>query len=785
MDLNIEDLSIDGNFQQNVSKVFGVKENPLNNPREILEQLNESIKDKTNSTSLYGILLNDSDSFIHGLAKLGGLVNILLVNLLALNHPSNETLNSILHSIKVYTKKNIHPLLVCYYSVITNFECHNYTHLHSFLPFITSLQDPETPPLVLLIVIKYLETDRTKTSEIIQEYLSFFDEDLDMEQFLNYTKILEILFPVIPEIIEPIYLADHTKVAILRKSADIQSGKALSPNERLAIISTLKLINSSCVTEQSRTHNSKAYIALLKVGARIKANSEANIEVRLLSTLAIIKLWNFVSLNKEEGISIDDLAENLVEVLMKDDSESQKIAATGKENTVGNNQSGSTGSSLANAVEGLAYLSLNTPIKTNLRNNEDLISKFITLLCHPQESSLNYGLLVILTNLSKLKDSNADTQDKETLKYLKSMSLPNNSNQKTEKDQLGIQLFNKSLLVDHKIVSVVSKLKVHQGESNLLDLFITLIYMLTLNQDKVVKVELVKQGALNVVLNFLVKTSTVDGNTGRTVPINSQSGSAEIASQSDSRLSSLRALAKMLINVSPTLVFNKYDPKTTLPFLVELLGPDYSKLQQDTYLHEMTLLDHFESLLALTNLSTMESVDLKKLIITRTFEAHLNHFIIDSSNGQVQRAAWELIGNMITVPSLLVKFFNIENDKENRKRLILLVKLLNSRDEQLQIVLANLLVNATSEYDMISQILLTTVKDELLDIIIEIFLDQSNRDLLLRVSYLLLNLVFSGVDLTVFSANLELKIAIANVLKSGDREIGEILIEVIKVVKFA
>ena len=80
---------------------------------------------------------------------------------------------------------------------------------------------------------------------------------------------------------------------------------------------------------------------------------------------------------------------------------------------------------------------------------------------------------------------------------------------------------------------------------------------------------------------------------------------------------------------------------------------------------------------------------------------------IDSDAPNVQRATWELLSNLVSEPTILVYFFNVEKPA-NLQRLDLMVKMLNSSDEKLQTAVAGLMANAASEFQMVSQIILQT-----------------------------------------------------------------------------
>jgi hypothetical protein len=259
----------------------------------------------------------------------------------------------------------------------------------------------------------------------------------------------------------------------------------------------------------------------------------------------------------------------------------------------------------------------------------------------------------------------------------------------------------------------------------------------------------VKQGSLKLLLHYLIKHSIVDKKSGNTTP----KGDIEV------RLLAIRALARICYAINPAVAFNEYDVSSTVPFLIELLGPKVSNYtgnqgKEEDYLgDQVTNIDKFESLLALTNISSVDKKDLKRFIIAKVFDDYLDNFILDSDHPQIQKASWELTSNLIAEPTMLVKFFNIDNTpetKQNLKRLQLLISLLDTEDEELQVVLTGLLANATSEFDMIAQVLLRNdaVREKLVDKLSSIMNHQlENNEILLRVSYIVSSLVYCALNM--------------------------------------
>lgn len=757
-------LNQDDGIKECIYQFFGdvekLGDNGLNRLLKLLQQ-------RKISKLLYECMIDDVNLTINQLKKLGDTNGKILINILQGNSDANM-IQHVLNTLKQNVKRALNAVdikfyLQVYFNVISTFRQYNVQHLLVFLPLLNpNLYDDinDIKPLIILISITLLKYDAKLTTAVISDYLdinfNIEDENLSVNQYLHYIEVLEVYFPLIPELIAPIYLESS------KRHIDCQISKITNPEDiklyRQIVVATSKLFSSSCINNDCRQFNFNNYFKLILLATKVDDQ-----EIKIMANLIIIKLWNFVQV--EQNITKDSLTNNLLNYVADHKKNDDQVL-------------------LESAIEGLAYLSLNKEVKHLIRINETTLEILISLLSENKSSSLNYGIMVILNNVSSQSDPNEKSQ-KKTVEYLKNVSL-GNAVDNFKESQIEIELFNKSLLCDHKIVSVVSRLKANEASTNkLMALIINIIYLIALNKEKVVKIELVKQGSLKLIMNYLVKNSTVAESTGETRPLNDD----------DDRLIGIRALAKIMYTVNPALASNNFDIRSTIPFLVELLGPNisnYKGLQlegKDSYLSDsVTNIDKFESLLALTNISSLENSDLKRFIISKVFDNYLNNFILDSDHPKIQIASWELISNLINEPTLLVKFFNVDETtetKENAKRLDLLIKLLDSESEELQIVLAGLLANATSE-SMICQVLLSlaSIRMSLLKKFTTIFLNQyNNGQLILRVSYTFSNLVYFALNAKQMSKLLDdslIKSIKQSISLCKDKESCEVLQDVLK-----
>lgn len=633
-----------------------------------------------------------------------------------------------------------------------------------------------------MVLLKCLKSAPEETSSSVEAYFDSFDIDNpSSSEFLRFTRSLTKIFPVLMPLATKVYMSDACLKCVLQQVAKISSQPTMNNATTIAI---LQLISNSCTSEQCRNFNAKNYLALLKSGTTVdEDDGDRYLEIKILSTLCIIKIWNFLETEKASN-SNGDLkitVNDLYFILVSDLKKMREI-----DNVIGY------------TVEGLAYLTLNGSVRQKFRLDEDAIENIFKWLQMKSSSTIDssfiYGLILILSNLCKTKEINSST-DSKTKNFLKSVSVPDLNSQKNNASQetdVEIKLFNKSLLSNHNVIDVISKVKVYQlttrntnSHERIAKLVISIIHLISVNQTQVVKRELASQGALNIVLDFLVNNSKVSP-TKDSRPVSTNEDDIEI------RLNAIRSLARMLTSVIPKTAFKRYDIKTCIPFLVELLGINISRYDgkltsnnDESYLHDVTNLDKFESLLALTNLSSdLSNQSLRQLIITKCFDDYLNNFILETDVIQIQRAAWELISNLISEPLLLAKFFNLDKP-ENKNRLGLMLKFLESDDEPLQIVIAGLLANATAEFQMVDEIL---VRDnDLCNTLLQSFeriinFQNSATELIKRIAYTLANLVFavaeSKQDLIKLKNNESVKKALQQLLmtsRSDPEVIGAVM----------
>lgn len=573
--------------------------------------------------------------------------------------------------------------------------------------------DHETLATLSLVVYaqKCPERAETQALDLVKLILST-GPNISPSNFLVLSSALELFIPFFPDSLKPIYILPSCKHAFLSQAQSFQT----DPDVRIAK-SILAAVSASCIDEEARKFNTEAYLPFLVAGSDISGLGL----VASMSLLCIVKLWNFSQI--EQHISLLAVVQKTIDGFKSCDVKSKTMEYF---------------------LESLAYLSLGNSAKMALRADEDFLEHLLLVLETTKDTPNVYGSLLVYLNLSKVKDPATD-KDTDTINYLKSVSVPGNDN--TKDDAKAVSLFNESLVTEHKLISSLNGLTMTQG--NVASQMLRILHNLALNPKREIQREIVAQGGLNIVMKYLDHYSLVDKKTLKT---QAHSADPDVV---QTRIFATRALATICRSVDPKLAFSTFDAKSTVPFLVELLGlapEEISMFQNDAssgnarveFASQISILDKLCSLLALTNLSSMPDNALHVSIVNRTFEEYLKDLMLDTSLPDIQRATWELINNLIATPVMLAKFFNPEN-ADSLRNLSVLIKILHSRSEKLQIVIAGLLANATMEFELVAQVIMTdttNVFTTLMEIVSDILQKQaSNDDLVLRVCTFVLNLV--------------------------------------------
>ncbi|EPS32582.1 hypothetical protein PDE_07542 [Penicillium oxalicum 114-2] len=307
---------------------------------------------------------------------------------------------------------------------------------------------------------------------------------------------------------------------------------------------------------------------------------------------------------------------------------------------------------ISHAVEGLAYSSVEPSVKNQIAMDPPFLRNLVNVLKrHTAETSVLFGGLMIISNLTKFLPTMSDEQKKMSqLKNYADASAGNARAPVDPRDEDDAVLERCGALVDAGVMSLLVECgRLASPSAN--DL--TAKIMLALARRSKSRGTLAQQGAIKLLLGLSVSKP----NQTNTVSETSRTAS--------------HALARVLISVDPAHAFPSTGfPQATSPvrpLLSLLASPNGATISVD---QPRDLLPVFESLLALTNLASYPRDDSPAELIVREGWPVIEDLLL-SNNSRVQRAACELVCNLMTCESGIIKFADATKRASQRLHIML------------------------------------------------------------------------------------------------------------------
>lgn len=296
------------------------------------------------------------------------------------------------------------------------------------------------------------------------------------------------------------------------------------------------------------------------------------------------------------------------------------------------------------AIEGLAYTSLQASVKEEIVSNEKLMKRLINAL--KERSSAMFGCLTIFTNVTAYRSNLTEEQKKMSqLKAYANSSQPVPDNPLD--DPACVTERCRKVLDANLVPVLVACFKQPMSPSNIA---LTMRILLSLAREQKHRTKLAQEGAVRLLLQVRDRIAKGD------------KSSPEAASISRD---AAHALARLLISLNPEHTFSTALPASNaVSALAPLLTLDRDSEQRD-------LLPTFEALLALTNLASIEDDTIRDLIV-RLAWTQLEDQLLLSSNVLVQRAGVELVCNLVASPNCVAKFVGDGSKREGTRMQIIL-----------------------------------------------------------------------------------------------------------------
>jgi hypothetical protein len=296
------------------------------------------------------------------------------------------------------------------------------------------------------------------------------------------------------------------------------------------------------------------------------------------------------------------------------------------------------------AIEGLAYTSLQPKVKEEITGNSELVQQLIKYI--KERPTATFGCLTVFSNVTVYRPSLSEEQKK--MSQLKAYA---NSERPATEDKLDDETHVtkrcRKVLEADVVPALVASCKQTTSPTNVA---LIVRILLSLAREQRHRPTMAQQGAVKLLLQIKERIAKTDKSSAEASIIEREAA---------------HALARLLISVNPSHVFSASLPASSaVSALVPLLSQDRDSEQRN-------LLPVFEALLALTNLASMEDNSIRDLEL-RLLWSDLEDHLLFSPNVLVQRASVELVCNLMASANCVAKFVGDGSKREATRMKILL-----------------------------------------------------------------------------------------------------------------
>lgn len=476
-----------------------------------------------------------------------------------------------------------------------------------------------------LATAKYLEVSKDAGEKQFSALITAMIGKNRLNDLIIAFSAVAAIFPVVPTAAASIFLSDEFMKALTPLATRDATRKKVE-------VSILELLNAACINRPCReaiTKNFSEWLSHTLTNGSDEGSELAAVVLAKTRTSETIQSSTKNGEAQEDNAGVTDLV--------------QRFKGLMSESKVAN---------ISHAIEGLAYSSVQPSVKEQLAKDRTFMRDLISILKqHATDSSVLYGGLMIILNLTKFLPNLSDEQKKMSqLKDYADASTGKARASVDPRDEDNAVLDRCGAVIDAGAMALLVECgRVALPSTN--DL--TAKVLLALSRRPKSRGTLAQQGAIKLLL-------------GLSIPKQGQS-----AIHSETSWNASHALARILISVDPSHVFPSTGfPQATSPVrpLLSLLAtPEGATISVD---QPRDLLPVFESLLALTNLASHPRDDSPAELIVREGWSVIEDLLL-SSNSRVQRAACELVCNLMTCESGIIKFADATKRASQRLHIML------------------------------------------------------------------------------------------------------------------
>ncbi|OSX67091.1 hypothetical protein POSPLADRAFT_1042364 [Postia placenta MAD-698-R-SB12] len=442
------------------------------------------------------------------------------------------------------------------------------------------------------------------------------------------------------------------------------------------------LFSQACGHKSCRALISSQHVRWLET----KSRQTSDPALRAAAAVALVKLSRGVETDSQEARVAGDR-----QALRQDD---EALAQLMKGLVVDERDS----SSLADAIEGLAYLSIDPSVKETLANDSSFLSRLFTVIPRRKPSltqspddiarSPAYGFAIIVLNIcayrARLSDEEAQIAKlKRMTKASPTSSKPQDSENNPLDDDDRVRERGRKLIMAGVVDALTAAIRVTDSRAVRVAIGKILLHLV---EDQGNRGKILQGGgakALLLIIQSILPTPSATTQPPRDAPLDS------------SDIDPIQALAKLAITSSPIQVFGPnqgalYD--AIRPFTIMLVNPASNLLQR------------FEALMALTNLTSQgEEVAAR---VARA-EGLLNkvELLMLEDHTLVRRAATELICNLAGGCEEVFNRYGGEASAASKSKLQVLVALCDVDDVPTQLAASGAVAILTSSPDACQSLL--------------------------------------------------------------------------------
>ncbi|KAL9127709.1 MAG: hypothetical protein Q9217_003460 [Psora testacea] len=477
----------------------------------------------------------------------------------------------------------------------------------------------ETKSPATLAIAKFLEAAENRGQVMLTEFVTTHYAKQTTEDLVLAFSAAAAVFPIATSIAATMFL----KKDFLPSLVPLLEKKAKSKHVEMA---ALEMLNAACVDSACREGIRKHCMSWLKdISDSNQGKKSASAAVTLVKAQSAPSQDNPTSNGPQQGDGNEDLINKLTQ-LMFEDSKANKTFS----------------------FEGLAHASIQPKVKEKLANDKGWLRVFLQELGQAEaHSPAIYGGLVIIDNLTAYLPVLSEEQKRMAQLRAYSNASPSSKRQDPLEEDEAVMTRCK-VIIEGGVVATIVSISNHLSPTCLA--LVSKIMLSLTRSTKALKGIITQQGGVRLLATYWDR---VEGTpTQRT----------------ESRRNAAQALARLLISSDPSVLFGPSGNallQSAVTSLASLLTDNAAMALEAPH----DLLPTFEALMALTNLASIPSNGAPAMIMKLCY-ADIEDLVL-SSNTRVQRAATELVCNLVQDPAGTSIFAELTPDAERRLHILL------------------------------------------------------------------------------------------------------------------